>query len=151
MDGSFFNQTGNTSCGGVVRNHLGRGCSIMQSELWGIIKGLEIATANEFYPVIIESDSDMAINFVKHGCPAQHSCATLLEDIAILVKKNFQVRWNHILRKANSPRNDKIFFMGSIFFMLPLHILFMHYFLTSWVPSVCVFLAAVGVYDPLFL
>ncbi|RYR08027.1 hypothetical protein Ahy_B05g075565 [Arachis hypogaea] len=55
-----------------------------------------IATANEFHHVIIELDSTMAINFVKYGCPAQHPCATLLEDIAILVC------WNHIFREANS-------------------------------------------------
>ncbi|XP_016173882.1 uncharacterized protein LOC107616436 [Arachis ipaensis] len=67
----------------------------------GIIKGLQIATANEFHHGIIESDFAMAINFVKHGCPAQYLCTTLLEDIAILVKRIFQVHWNHILQEAN--------------------------------------------------
>ncbi|RYQ86616.1 hypothetical protein Ahy_B10g106270 [Arachis hypogaea] len=44
----------------------------------------------------------MAINFIKNGCSAQHPCATLLEDIAILVRRIPQVNWNHILREANS-------------------------------------------------
>ncbi|RYR08369.1 hypothetical protein Ahy_B05g076024 [Arachis hypogaea] len=115
VDGSFFSHTRNASCGGLFCNHLGRfvtgfscnlgGCSIMQAELWGIIKGLQIAVANKFRWVVIESDSEMAIKFVNNGCSAHHPCAPLLEDIAILVRRIPQVSWNHILREANSAAN----------------------------------------------
>ncbi|RYR67783.1 hypothetical protein Ahy_A03g014215 [Arachis hypogaea] len=135
VDGSFFNQTWNGICGGVVRNHLGRfitgfscnlgGCSIMQAELWGIIKGLQFATTNEFHHVIIELDFEMVINFIRNGCPTQHMCETLLKDITILVKRIFQVHWNHIFREANlvadilAKKGQELFYGLHVFYAPP--------------------------------
>ncbi|KAL4276423.1 hypothetical protein AHAS_Ahas20G0205700 [Arachis hypogaea] len=82
VDGSFFKRENNSACGGVFRNHLGRfvvgfscnlgSCSITQAELWGIVKGPHIAIANALSHVLIESDSAMAINFIREGCTNSH-------------------------------------------------------------------------------
>ncbi|RYR15709.1 hypothetical protein Ahy_B04g072625 [Arachis hypogaea] len=56
VDGSFYAHNGNAAYGGVVRDNLGKflkgfacnlgRCSIIHAELWGIIKGLQIAIDN---------------------------------------------------------------------------------------------------------
>ncbi|KAL4380729.1 hypothetical protein AHAS_Ahas04G0062600 [Arachis hypogaea] len=112
VDGSFFKRENNAACGGVFRNHLGRfvvgfscnlgSCSITQAELWGIVKGLHIAVANEFSHVLIESDSAMAINFIREGCTNSHPCKPLLDDISLLSSRIHKVEWKHTLREANT-------------------------------------------------
>ncbi|XP_015937372.1 uncharacterized protein LOC107463141 [Arachis duranensis] len=71
-------------------------------ELWGVIKGLQLAITHNWNYVIMESNSLDAINFIKHGCPALHSCASLVKEIRILSSRIQQVHWNHILRETNS-------------------------------------------------
>ncbi|RYR22588.1 hypothetical protein Ahy_B03g067891 [Arachis hypogaea] len=112
VDGSFFKRENNAACGGVFRNHLGRfvvgfscnlgSCSITQAELWGIVKGLHIAVANEFSHVLIESDSAMAINFIREGCSNSHPCKPLLDDISLLSSRIHKVEWKQTLREANT-------------------------------------------------
>ncbi|KAL4360041.1 hypothetical protein AHAS_Ahas08G0137700 [Arachis hypogaea] len=50
----------------------------------------------------MESDSLDAINFIKHGCPALHSCASLVKEIRTLSSRIQQVHWNYIPREVNS-------------------------------------------------
>ncbi|RYR15710.1 hypothetical protein Ahy_B04g072626 [Arachis hypogaea] len=111
VDGSFYAHNGNAACGGVVRDNLGKflkgfacnlgSCSIMHAELWGIIKGLQIAIDNGYNRIVIESDSMMAIGFIKVDCPRHHPCSPLLDDIKVLRRRLTQVSWKHILHEAN--------------------------------------------------
>ncbi|RYR40563.1 hypothetical protein Ahy_A09g046310 [Arachis hypogaea] len=58
VDGSNFKNVNGVACGGIHRNYLGRliksfscnlkSCTIIHVELWGIIKGLQIAVANGY-------------------------------------------------------------------------------------------------------
>ncbi|RYR12123.1 hypothetical protein Ahy_B04g069663 isoform B [Arachis hypogaea] len=71
VDGSYFSQCDSASYGGIFRDHMERfmkvfscnlgNCTIMHAELWGIIKGHQIAVANDFQNIIVESDSPMAL------------------------------------------------------------------------------------------
>ncbi|RYR40794.1 hypothetical protein Ahy_A09g046533 isoform B [Arachis hypogaea] len=80
VDGSYFLQCDSASCGGVFRDHMGRfmkafscilgNCTIMHVELWGIVKGLQIAVANDLQNIIVESDSLMALQLLKQEVQA---------------------------------------------------------------------------------
>ncbi|XP_072076840.1 uncharacterized protein [Arachis hypogaea] len=112
VDGSFFSHINNASCGGVIRHHLGKfikafscnlgSCSIMHAKLWAIIKALQIVISENFRDIVIESNSLMAINFIKDGSPPHHPCAALLEDVHNMVNRIHLVHWNHTLREAKS-------------------------------------------------
>ncbi|RYR74167.1 hypothetical protein Ahy_A02g008797 [Arachis hypogaea] len=93
VDSSYFSHNNNAACGRVFRDHLdtfvktfaynlGR-CSIMQAELWAIVKGLQLAITNEkgaLTPTLVP----------------------LIEDIWILVNRVQHIDWRHTLREANS-------------------------------------------------
>ncbi|XP_016165265.1 uncharacterized protein LOC107607883 [Arachis ipaensis] len=74
----------------------------MHAELWGIIKGLQIEVANDLQNIIVESDSLMALQIIKTGCPNSHPCAALVQDILILSRRVQNIDWNHTLREANA-------------------------------------------------
>ncbi|RYR27984.1 hypothetical protein Ahy_B01g052067 [Arachis hypogaea] len=111
VDGSFLTSSNNATCGGVMRDSLGRfikcfscnlgSCSIMHAELWTIVKGLHLAVINSYNHVVIESDSMMAIQFIKEGMPKHHPCYSLVEEIQIIIRRLNQVNWSHTLREAN--------------------------------------------------
>ncbi|KAL4314895.1 hypothetical protein AHAS_Ahas15G0130800 [Arachis hypogaea] len=111
VDGSFVSHSNGAACGGAIRNHLGHflkeftcnlgSCSIMQAELWGIIHGLQVTTANNITNIIVESNSISALNFIKKGCPDSHPCAPLVADICMLACRIPNIQWSHTLREAN--------------------------------------------------
>ncbi|RYR41137.1 hypothetical protein Ahy_A08g037531 [Arachis hypogaea] len=111
VDSSFFSHNNNDAYGGVFRDHLCRfvkafACnlesySIMQAELWAILKGLQLAITNGLQNILVESDSLMALSFVREGCPNSHPCASLIEYIRILVSRVQHIAWRHTLREAN--------------------------------------------------
>ncbi|KAL4305454.1 hypothetical protein AHAS_Ahas16G0079900 [Arachis hypogaea] len=112
VDGSFFSWNNIAACGGIFRDYLDRfikgfsfnsgSCSITHAELWGIIKGIQIAIINDLHDVIIETDSQVAFNFVKDGVHSLHPCAPLIKDIRILANRIQHINWSHTLREANS-------------------------------------------------
>ncbi|KAL4276669.1 hypothetical protein AHAS_Ahas20G0230300 [Arachis hypogaea] len=113
VDGSFLGHLNSAACGGLFRDHLGRfimgfsynlgSCSITHAhELWGISRGLQIAIAHEFTTLIVEPDSASALHLLKNGCPANHPCAPLIEDIGIYASRIANISWSHSLREANS-------------------------------------------------
>ncbi|KAL4343360.1 hypothetical protein AHAS_Ahas11G0070600 [Arachis hypogaea] len=59
----------------------------MHTELWAIVKALQIAISENFRNIVIKSDSLMAIHFIKDGSPPHHPCAALLEDIRNMVNR----------------------------------------------------------------
>ncbi|XP_015938268.1 uncharacterized protein LOC107463901 [Arachis duranensis] len=74
----------------------------MHAELWGIVKGLQIAVPNDLQNIIVDSDSLMALQAIKTGCPSSHPCAALVQDILILSRRVQNIDWNHTLREANA-------------------------------------------------
>ncbi|RYR44728.1 hypothetical protein Ahy_A08g041008 isoform B [Arachis hypogaea] len=66
-----------------------------------ILEGLQIAIDNGYNRIVIESDSMMAIGFIKEDCPRHHPCSPLLDDIKVLRRRLSQVSWKHIRREIN--------------------------------------------------
>ncbi|RYR51282.1 hypothetical protein Ahy_A06g026308 [Arachis hypogaea] len=112
VDGSYLGHLNSAACGGLFRDHLWKfildfscnlgSCSITHAELWGIAHGLQIANAQEYTTLIVESDSASALHLLKNGCPANHPCAPLVEDIGIQAGRIANISWSHSLQEANS-------------------------------------------------
>ncbi|RYR00166.1 hypothetical protein Ahy_B07g088265 [Arachis hypogaea] len=98
----------------------------MQAELWSIIHGLQVMTANNITNIIVESDSILALNFIKKGCPDSHPCAPVVADICMLVGRIPNIQWSHTLCEANfvvdhlAKKGHELSF-GVHLFMLLLH------------------------------
>ncbi|XP_061354128.1 uncharacterized protein LOC133298795 [Gastrolobium bilobum] len=75
-DGASCGNPGVATCGGVIRNSQGiwlNGfayklgfCSSFKAELWGILRGLEMAWSKGYRKIILESDSLLASNHCAH-------------------------------------------------------------------------------------
>lgn len=82
-DGSVAGPLGTAGCGGILRNSDGNFiavfaanigiCSVVQSELWGILHGLQVAKSRGFRHVRVDSDSAEAINLITEGCSRVHT------------------------------------------------------------------------------
>ncbi|KAF7830690.1 putative glycerophosphodiester phosphodiesterase, protein kinase RLK-Pelle-LRK10L-2 family [Senna tora] len=110
VDGSV-KVDGSASCGGVIRDCSGtwqKGfvfnigvCGVVESELWGILKGLEVAWSHGCRKLCLESDSQRALEMVKKGVEASHVDAALVERVRCMLQRNWVVDLVHIYREAN--------------------------------------------------
>lgn len=111
-DGAVNNIGAKAGCGGVLRDNCSRfhfgysaklvNCSIVEVELWVILKGLRIAREKGFHNLLVETDSLNACNILISGhCSVLHPCFYLVRDIRELMdlERNWSVE--HINRKAN--------------------------------------------------
>ncbi|RYR66002.1 uncharacterized protein LOC107480384 [Arachis duranensis] len=73
----------------------------MHAELWGIVRGLQISVANNISSLVVESDSIVAVNFIKKRHNSSHLCTPLLDDIVVLASRVPHISWSHCLREAN--------------------------------------------------
>ncbi|RYR15598.1 hypothetical protein Ahy_B04g072447 [Arachis hypogaea] len=73
----------------------------MHAELWGISYGLQLAVANRYANIIVESDSLAALKLINNGCLDSHPCAPLVEDIKILSRCIPTVAWSYTPREGN--------------------------------------------------
>jgi hypothetical protein len=79
-DGSMVDLGSNAACGGILRDSNGcflvafaarlHNVSMLEAELWGIYHGLKLAWERGFRKIIVYSDSLIAINLLKDGCPS---------------------------------------------------------------------------------
>lgn len=76
-------------------------CSVLQVELWGILRGIRMAWESRFRNIIIESDSQVAIALVEDGCPSLHPYFVLVTQIRSFMSFLGNLKWRHILREAN--------------------------------------------------
>ncbi|KAF7824182.1 putative ribonuclease H-like domain, reverse transcriptase zinc-binding domain-containing protein [Senna tora] len=98
-------------CGGVIRSSNGSwlggffkfvGCvSVLEAEIWGCLEGLELALKSGFDSVWLESDSLLAVNFIRNGCNDDHVCAGLIKRVRSLMAHFRYVKILHIFREAN--------------------------------------------------
>jgi len=82
-NGSVAGPLGTAGCGGIPRNIDGNftaafaanngTCSVVQSELWGILHSLQVAKSRGFWRVCVDSDSAAAINLITEGCSRVHT------------------------------------------------------------------------------
>lgn len=76
-------------------------CSILSAELWGILQGLRIAWARGFRHIIVNSNSQTAINLLSDGCCRTHSYHSLVEAIHDVHGDAGRIQWKHVLRESN--------------------------------------------------
>ncbi|KAL4372015.1 hypothetical protein AHAS_Ahas06G0223500 [Arachis hypogaea] len=68
-------------------------------------RGLQIVNGHNYTTLIIETNSASAFQFMLNGCPANHSCAPIIEDICVQTKRIGHLTWSHSFRKTNSEAN----------------------------------------------
>ncbi|KAF7839972.1 RNA-directed DNA polymerase [Senna tora] len=102
---------GIAKCGGLIRNVSGKficgfyccldKCSTLQAELWGVLKGLEVAWKIGMRKVQLESDSLGAVNLIKDPPGNAHTSFSLASKIIGLLNRDWEVRVRHVYRDAN--------------------------------------------------
>lgn len=76
-------------------------CSILLDELRGIVVVLQLAVANGFREIILESDSAVAIPLILKDCPTTHPCRCMVDYFGQLAHQVDQVRLHHVFRDGN--------------------------------------------------
>ncbi|KAF7833970.1 putative calcium-binding protein CML19 [Senna tora] len=111
VDGSYFDSTRTTACGGVARDvssnflfsfchHIGC-CEIIWAELRGIVDGLEMLWDKGFRKVLIECDSEVALELVSIGVDNNRPCSALVQRIRSLLDRNWDTELVHVFRETN--------------------------------------------------
>lgn len=134
-DGAASNSTGDAACGGVIRDHHGTvivsfsrhlvDCSSLQAELWAIFYGVQLARDRGFERLCVESDSMIAVIFLKLGCAASHVCYLLVSVILALCQNGVKVSQNHTLRGPTQVADTlskyglSLDFQSRIFYVIP--------------------------------
>ncbi|KAK3222256.1 hypothetical protein Dsin_009281 [Dipteronia sinensis] len=111
VDGSLNPELGTISAGGVIRNHLkswiggfavNRGNdSIIEVELWGIFKGLQIMWKAGFKKVEVESDSRIAVCLLTNSTPTNHPIFSIIHSCKALMDNNWCCKIRHVYREGN--------------------------------------------------
>ena len=111
-DGAVKDYGSRAACGGIAGDSTGTflwgfsaklgQCSVVQSELWAILKSLEIAKVKGMSNLTIESDSLMAVKLIQQGCSSSHTCFILVCKISMLLKETRSPNILHICRDANN-------------------------------------------------
>ncbi|KAF7810226.1 putative ribonuclease H protein At1g65750 family [Senna tora] len=110
-DGSMWNNSEGSSCGGVIRGshgswvtgfskRLGRG-DAFQAEVWGCLTGLRLAWDLKLPKVILELDSSMVFQFIQGNLDKNHKLYALAIEIKDLLSRDWLVNVNLINRKGN--------------------------------------------------
>ena len=124
FDGASKGNPGAAGFGVVFRNHHGHILLISAgflghstnnaAELWGLIKGLELAIKNDFAKLIVEGDSQIIINLLRrilNGANPDRISPSWrlshgLQIITDLLQPNLAVIPAHIRRKANQVADE---------------------------------------------
>ncbi|KAF7820033.1 hydroquinone glucosyltransferase-like [Senna tora] len=112
VDRAVCNQTKTSSCGGLLRDHMGKwmcgymanlGLSnVLTAELWGIYHGLKVAWDRGFKKVIIvESDSSLAVNQILGKFIGGGSVHPITQSIKSLLLCSCEVEIKYIPRSSN--------------------------------------------------
>ncbi|KAL4335788.1 hypothetical protein GQ457_07G042280 [Hibiscus cannabinus] len=76
-------------------------CSILETELWGVWCGLQLAWEKGCRRIILEVDSLEVVKALQEDCRQGHICS-LLFHIRLFLQRNWEVHVVHVLRRANS-------------------------------------------------
>ncbi|KAF7805325.1 putative ribonuclease H protein At1g65750 family [Senna tora] len=110
-DGSYWYNSDDISCGGVIRNSrgewitgfskkLGKG-SVFQVELWGALLGLRTAWELQLPRVVLETDSKLVHNFITSGCNISNPFLHMAKEFTELLSKAWEVDVKHVHRDNN--------------------------------------------------
>ncbi|CAI0459471.1 unnamed protein product [Linum tenue] len=76
-------------------------CTITRAEIWGALKGLEIAWDAGYRRVELQLDSQTAITLLQDTGSHSHQHASLTLAFQSLLRREWEVRITHIYREAN--------------------------------------------------
>ncbi|XP_061370261.1 uncharacterized protein LOC133312978 [Gastrolobium bilobum] len=77
-----------------------RGCARNEQELWGILKGLELAWGTGARRVELECDSEIALSTIQEGSN-NHRNSQVVSRIHKWLAEDWDVRWVHTFRENN--------------------------------------------------
>ncbi|WCJ28598.1 Polynucleotidyl transferase ribonuclease H-like superfamily protein [Euphorbia peplus] len=110
-DGCSKGNPGLAGAGGVIRDNKSKwifgfmfnigNCSAVQSELWGILKGLMLAWDVGIKHLIVESDSDQAVTWLSNKDKTDGLCSNLIGACLDIISKDWEVWIVHVYREAN--------------------------------------------------
>ncbi|KAK9136201.1 hypothetical protein Syun_015531 [Stephania yunnanensis] len=111
VDGASKGNPGPASFGGVMRDergcwlfgymgHIGTASSTV-AELWAIREGLKLAWQRGFRKILLESDSQTAIQFLTSEIGDSNPLAPLVNECLDLLELDWWVRPQHVLREGN--------------------------------------------------
>ncbi|GLT74663.1 hypothetical protein SLA2020_464490 [Shorea laevis] len=125
-DGSLDQNSGKATAGGLLRDCVGSWIqgfsvtigkvSILMAELWGCREGLKLCKELGVTHLIIEMDSQVAVNAICSGVDMDNHAAILVADIRKLLLGFTSSTVQHILREGNSAAD----FMASVGYTLPI-------------------------------
>lgn len=110
---------GRFSIGGIVRNSNGyailafdksRPRPVLEGELQALKEGISIAASKNFSPLLVESDSLLAVQAVSQNSESWGYGELWITDILLLRNKLSEVSIKHVQRSANKVA-DKILFL----------------------------------------
>lgn len=112
IDGAFKASLRMASTGGLIGDHNGRWiqrftdnigtCTIIITELWGILIGLQMAWNRGSQKILLEVDSLTAIKLIDKETTAHNRNGSLVRHIQEWLIKEWEVKMKHIFREANS-------------------------------------------------
>ncbi|CAL1366987.1 unnamed protein product [Linum trigynum] len=110
-DGSLLRPSGSTAVGGALRDWQGRllgaytmnlgKCTITRAEIWGALKGLELAWEAGHRQVELQLDSRTTMSLLKDSGQHNHQHANLTLSFQALLRRDWIVRITHIYRESN--------------------------------------------------
>lgn len=110
-DGCFYESNGKAGFGGLFRDHDGQWLlgfygkltcdSSLETEIWGIYRGLTIMLERGYNNIHIESDSLSAVQLINGDHPSTHPLNSLIGDSRLLLRRT-QFQISHIFREANT-------------------------------------------------
>ncbi|CAL1414425.1 unnamed protein product [Linum trigynum] len=110
-DGANQSNMGMATAGRVLRDHngtwLGGFCSkigtgtALLAELWGVLQGLEFAWKKGSRFLVLETDSQLALQLIEQRRDEVHPYATILGAIRRLLSQDWMVRLVHTYREGN--------------------------------------------------
>ncbi|KAI8545912.1 hypothetical protein RHMOL_Rhmol07G0074100 [Rhododendron molle] len=114
-NGCLYESTTKAGFGSLFRDHRGiwilgyygklGTSSVLETEIWGIYRGLTIMLEKGLSNVSIETDSQMAVKLITEGPPAGHPQQALIEDSRVLMTRT-QSTLGHNFRQANQSADN---------------------------------------------
>lgn len=110
-DGSFKGSTGMAAAGGVLRDANGNwvGAFVMNvgpsnvenAELWGMLKGLDLAWRKGYRRVVIEWDNTTVVDYILGDNHNIHVQGPLVQLVKQILNRNWHVQVSKIWREGN--------------------------------------------------
>ncbi|GKV31452.1 hypothetical protein SLEP1_g40137 [Rubroshorea leprosula] len=111
MDGSAKGNPGILATGGIFHDHHGNWkfgyarkidwSNSLAAELWAIRDGLQLAITHNFFHIIVESDSLVAIQLLQEPPPTSHNLSAIIFDCRELLRQISLAELKHIVREPN--------------------------------------------------